>query len=139
MHRPSAGLVALTGFFALGGIIASVTAIALLLPGTAWEPMWRLNPQAQPAFRAMGRWAITLMVVVATACMLTAFGLWVRARWGHRLALVLLAINLVGDVSNAVARGDRRILIGLPVAGALIAYLLSAKVRGQFEKPEAAA
>jgi uncharacterized membrane protein (DUF2068 family) len=72
------------------------------------------------------------MLVVATACALSAVGLWIRARWGQRLALVLLAVNLVGDTTNAFLRGDLRTLIGLPIAGALIAYLLSARVRSHF-------
>ena len=62
MPRPQPGLIALSAFFAIGAIIATLTSIALLTPGSALEPMWRLNPQAQVAFRAMGRWAIALML-----------------------------------------------------------------------------
>lgn len=132
MHRPQAGLVGLSGFFALGATIAIVTSIALLAPGSALDQLWRLNPQARVAFRAMGSWAIGLMVVIAAACALSAVGLWIRAQWGHRLAVILLVVNLLGDASNALVRGDLRTLIGLPIAGALIAYLLTARVRGQF-------
>jgi hypothetical protein len=139
MHRRPAGLIALTGFFAFGALIASVTAIALLLPGSSLEPMWHLNPQAHAAFLGMGVWALLLMVAVAGACASAAIGLWLRARWGHRLALVLLTVNLVGDATNAVIRGDLRTLIGLPIGGALLAYLLRAGVRSQFTTTKAAA
>jgi len=80
----------------------------------------------------MGAWAIVLMVAVAAGCACSAWGLWIRARWGHRLAVALLVVNLVGDATNALMRGDLRTLIGLPIGIALIAYLLSAGVRGQF-------
>ncbi len=134
MHRPPAGLVALSAFFALGAVIASVTAVALLSPGGSLESMWRLNPRAHVAFLSMGPWTVALMLVVGTACALSAFDLWIRARWGHRLALVLLVVNLVGDATNAVTRGDLRTLIGFPIAGAMIAYLLSPRVRGELTK-----
>ena len=139
MPRPQPGLIALSAFLAIGAIIATLTSIALLTPGSALEPMWRLNPQAQVAFRAMGRWAIALMLVVALACALSAAGLWLRARWGHRLALTLLVVSFFGDATNALVRGDLRTLIGLPIAAALTAYLLTPRVRGQFMTTHAAA
>jgi hypothetical protein len=42
-HRPSFGLVALSTFFALAAAVATVTGIALLVPGGKLEPLWRLN------------------------------------------------------------------------------------------------
>jgi len=51
---------------------------------------------------------------------------------GHRLALRLLLINVVGDILNAVVLGDLRTLIGMPIGRALTVYLLSAQVRAQF-------
>jgi len=53
-----------------------------------------------------------------------------RARWGVSLALGILAVNLVGDLLNAFLRHDLRTLIGLPIGGAMIAYLL---MRGRVE------
>lgn len=130
--RPPLGLVLLSVFFALGAVVAGATGIALLLPGDGLDALWRLNPRAHETFLVMGPWAIALMAAVAVACAGAAFGLWIRAWWGHRLTLVLLGMNLVGDASKALVRGDLRTLIGLPIAGALIAYLLSARVRGLF-------
>lgn len=100
--------------------------------------MWRLNPPAHAAFRLMGPFAIPLMVVVAIACGLAAVGLWIQARWGHRLALTLLVVNFLGDGINAFARGNLRTLIGLPIAGLLIFYLLSPEVRSRFSVRKAA-
>ena len=55
------------------------------------------------------------------------------------LALILVVVNLIGDATNAAIRGDLRTLIGLPIGGALIVYLLSAGVRRQFIATKAAA
>jgi len=130
--------VALSGFFALGALIGGAACIALLTPNGLLEPMWRLNPQAQVAFRGMGTWAIVLMLAVAATCALSAWGLWSRARWGHRLAVGLIGVNVLGNVVNALIRSDVRRLIGVPIGLALIAYLLSAGVRSQFTRTEAA-
>jgi hypothetical protein len=132
MRRPSTGLVALSGFFSCGAIVATVTCLALLVPGSRLEPIWRLNPDAHRAFVSMGVWAVALMLVVAGVCTFAALGIWIRARWGHRLALAVLIVNVLGDATNALIRGDVRTLIGLPIAGALIVYLLSAGVQSQF-------
>jgi hypothetical protein len=61
---------------------------------------------------------------VAALCGAAAAGLWIGARWGWNAALVVLSANLVGDMTNALVRGDRRTLIGVPIALALIAYVV---------------
>jgi len=136
--RPTAGIIALSVFFAVGALIAGVTCIALLTPGSAWDPMWRLNPNARVAFAGMGASAPALMLAVAGACAFAAWGLRRLARWGRRVALMLLVVNLIGDATNAIVRGDLRTLIGVPIGAALIAYLLSAGVRRQFMATKAA-
>jgi uncharacterized membrane protein (DUF2068 family) len=73
------------------------------------------------------------MVLVAVACAGAGVGLWLERPWGRRLAVTVLSLNLVGDVSNALIRGDRRTLIGLPIGGAMIAYLLSRRIRERFK------
>jgi hypothetical protein len=56
-----------------------------------------------------------------------------RARWGARLALGLLVVNLLGDLLNAAVGRDPRALVGIPIAGALILYLRTRRVREYFE------
>lgn len=129
LTRPPGGLVALTGFFAFGAIMAATTCVALLFPAREWEALWRLNPEAHRAFQSMESWAIVLMFCVATACALAAIGLWNRTRWGRRLAIAILLVNMAGDLGNAIVRGDFRTLIGIPIAAAMIAYLLTPGIR----------
>lgn len=124
MTRPPAGLVALSVFFAFGAIMAATTCLALLFPVAAWAVLWRLNPEAHAAFQAMGAWALVLMLCVAAACALAAIGLWNRTQWGYRLAIAVLFVNIVGDLGNAIIRGDLRTLIGIPIAAAMIGYLV---------------
>lgn len=113
----------LASFFAFG-VSMCVLAIALLLfPGTALDGVWRLNPDAHAAFQSLGNWSITIMLVVGTACCLAAIGLWRGALWGTRMAIVILVVNMIGDLSNALLKFDFRTLIGLPIAAAMIVYL----------------
>ena len=46
-----------------------------------------------------------------------------QKEWGRRLAIGTLAANLIGDCVSALVRHDPRTLIGLPIGGAMIAYL----------------
>ena len=86
--------------------------------------MWRLNPEARAALSGMGRWAVVLLTGVCIACSLAAVGLWKGTRWGLHIAMAVLTVNVVGDLGNALVRGDLRTLIGIPIAGAMIVYLL---------------
>lgn len=69
---------------------------------------------------------------MALGCLLAAVGLLRRKHWGRRLAISILAANLLGDLGNAAVRSDLRTLIGVPIAGAMLWCLLSRRVRGQF-------
>lgn len=109
-----------------------LTILGLLFPGSILEPMWRLNPDAHTAFQSLGRLSILLMLVVGAACASAAIGLAARRSWGRRIAIGVLAVNLLGETINAVARHDLRTLIGLPIGGALIFYLMSKRVRDFF-------
>ena len=85
--------------------MSALSAVALAFPGSWLEPMWRLNPDARSALGHLGAWAVVLMIGVMAACGAAAAGLWRTQRWGHRLAVGLLGVNLVGDVLNAILRG----------------------------------
>ena len=121
----STGITALSFFFIFGGLMSGLTSIMLLFPGTALDSLWQLNPAAQAGFATMGKPAVLLMLAVCAACTTAALGLWRCARWGYWTALAILSINLIGDTTNFFLAHDRRTLIGLPIGGAMIAYLIS--------------
>jgi uncharacterized membrane protein (DUF2068 family) len=110
-------------FFAFGTIMCALTIVLLLVPGTALDSLWHLNPEAHSGFQSMGNAAIPLMFAVGAGCATAAVGLWRNARWGIQIALIVLSLNIAGDLLNAVFRRDYRALIGLPIGGAMIFYL----------------
>ena len=118
------GMKLLAAFFTFGAAACAVTVAALLAPGGVLDLVWRLNPDAEGGFREIGSlWSVLLMLMVGTACACAAVGLAKHRLWGRRLAMAILAVNLVGDSLNAAMRHDPRTLIGLPVGGAMMAYL----------------
>jgi hypothetical protein len=121
----------LAAFFTFGASMCFLTVVLLVFPGTKLDLLWHLNPEAHAGFQSLGGWSILLMVAVGSGCALTAIGLWLGKLWGVRLAIVILFINLVGDLLSVVARHDYRSLIGLPVAGGMIFYLARSRAPTQ--------
>ena len=119
-------------FFAFGACMCALTIWLLLFPGSALDSLWRLNTDAHAAFQWIGGLSILLMVIVGVACALAAIGLARNAKWGRWLGILILAANLVGDLTNTFVRHDLRTLIGVPIAGAMIFYL--AKLEPQMTK-----
>jgi uncharacterized membrane protein (DUF2068 family) len=117
------GLKLLAIFFVFGACMCALTIGLLLFPGSALDSLWRLNPEAHAAFQWIGRLSILLMAIVGVACALAAIGLARNAKWGRWLGILILALNLMGDLTNAFVRHDLRTLVGLPIAGAMIFYL----------------
>jgi hypothetical protein len=116
-------------FFTFGATMCALTIVLLLLPGTSLDSLWRLNPDAHSSFQSLGKMGVLLMFVVGAACALAAIGMWQGSLWGMRLALVILSINILGDLLNAFVRHDLRTLIGLPIGGAMIVFLIRNKKR----------
>jgi hypothetical protein len=128
------GLKLLAIFFAFGTCMCALTIGLLLFPGSALDSLWRLNPEARSAFQWIGQFSILLMAIVGVACALAAIGLAKNAKWGRWLGILILAANLVGDLTNAFVRHDLRTLIGVPIAAGMIFYL--AKLEPQITKAE---
>lgn len=96
----------MAAFFAFGATMCALTVFLLLFPGSALDSLWRFNPESRAAFHSIGQLSVWLMLVVGISCAFASVGLWQRSRWGIRLALIILALNIVGDLFNALVRHD---------------------------------
>ena len=126
------GITALSAFFAFGTLASRISVVSLLTPGGALEPMWRLNPRAREAFSGMGICGPLLLAPVCLACAGSAYGFFRAKRWGYRLGIGLLVVNLTGDLVNAALAIKPRAVIGVPIVALLLWYLSSSKVRAFF-------
>ena len=121
MTRRPPGVTALGAFFAFGTLASGLSAVSLLTPGGALEPIWRVNI-----------WAPVLLGAVCLACAAAAYGYFTGRPWGYWLGITLLVVNLAGDLVNAGLGVEPRALVGVPVVALLLWYLSSPRVRTFF-------
>ena len=129
------GVKALAVFFVFGAGIAAVASLSLLFPGGALEPVWQLKPAARTPLASLGPVGAGLMAMVSIACAGAAIGLRSLDGWGHKLAVALLGLNVVGDAAGAMSGHYLQALIGIPIGGVMIAYLLQPHMRALFAWP----
>jgi hypothetical protein len=115
-----------------GAAMSFTASLSLLRPNTFLESMWRLNPRAHLNLSSIGVWAVALLTTVSVFCAAAGIGLWRGARWGHRIAVGLIGVNLVADVTNVILGIEPRAIVGVPVAAAILSYLMSTKVQQFF-------
>ncbi len=96
--------------------------------------MWRLNPHGREGLATLGHWAILLLSTVGVFCAAAAVGLWRGHRWGYRIAVALIAINLAADIINTLLGTEPRAIVGVPIALAILLYLASKRVRLFFHR-----
>jgi len=127
------GITALIIFFLAGTLISFVAAVSLLVPSPFFESMWHVNPRGHDGLVRIGLWGVALLLAASISCGAAAIGLWLRARWGHGIAVALITINLLSDFANAVMGTEPRAIVGVPIAFALLLYLLRKRVRAFFK------
>ena len=132
LQKRPRGISALSIFFLAGSLISITASASLLFHGNFIETIWRANPRAYKHLVDLGPWSVALLFVVSVGCGLAAIGLWRRAAWGHKIAVSLIAVNLIGDVANTVMGTEPRAIFGVPIALAILIYLLRKKVRATF-------
>ena len=133
VHKPKPpGITALTILFVVGTSASLLSALSLTFPGSFLEPIWLLNTHAREGFSRMGSWAIVLMAVVCIACISTAIGLWRGVIWGYWFAVVMLVLNLVGDLVNGITGMQRKAIAGVPVVLLILVYLMRKRTRDYF-------
>jgi hypothetical protein len=126
------GFAAIGTFLFFGAMMAALAATTLLWPGTFLDRAWRLNLTAYQQLAPLGSKIGILFLLLSVALLASGIG-WFRCRlWGWRLAVAILATQVLGDLIN-LARGDwLRGGIGVAIAGALLAYLLRPQIKAAF-------
>lgn len=129
--KPS-GFAAVGIFLFFGATVASLAAITLLWRGTYFDRIWGLNPTAYTPLAPLGRGVGVLFLLLGLALAAAGIGWFRRHLWGWRLAVAIIAIQIVGDVTNCI-RGDwLHGGIGVVIAGALLLFLLRPTVKNAF-------
>jgi hypothetical protein len=126
------GFTAMGVFLFFGAAMASFAATTLLWQGTVLDRAWTLNPTAYKQLAPLGSKVGILFLLLAVALITAGIGWFRRRLWGWRLTVIIIATQVLGDVVNCV-RGDwLRGGTGIIIAGALLLFLLQARMRATF-------
>jgi len=128
------GLTAIGVFLFFGATMASLAGTTLIWPGTVISRIWVLNAVAYRQLAPLG-WRVGILFLGLGAVLATAgVGWFRRSLWGWKSAVVIIAIQVAGDLINLL-RGDFvRGGAGFVLAGGLLLYLLRPNVRAPFQK-----
>lgn len=130
----SRALTAIGIFLFFGAIMACLAGTPLLWRGTVLERMWTLNPAAFKQLVPFGTAAGIVFILLGVTLAVAGAAWFKRRLWAWRLAVAIIATQVLGDLVNVV-RGDLvRGAICFTIAGALLFYLLRSEVRAAFAK-----
>lgn len=116
-----------------GATMASLAGTTLLWQGSVLDRMWALNPTAYKQLAPFARAAGILFLTLSAALAVAGTGWFRRRSWGWGLAVVIIAIQVLGDLVNIFLGDFVRGGTGVIIAGALLFYLLRPAVRAAFK------
>jgi uncharacterized membrane protein (DUF2068 family) len=132
--RPKTVLI-VAAFLFIAAVIAAAVSTSLLFPNRVLERLWQLNPSAAPLFHSLGGIAGLLLLALGVVTFIAARGLLHRQRWAWWFAVLLFAVNGLGDVVSFFATGDvLRSMSGVAIAAAFLYALTRAPVRQYFSQ-----
>jgi hypothetical protein len=126
--------VALGVFFTLSTLICAAVSATLLAPNTPLDAMWALKPAAHQDLLLLRPASTAGFIVLTLAMASAAWGCFGRKRWGRILALVIFALNGLGDAARALTGGLVEGLVGVAVAAVLLWWLTRPRVRALFDR-----
>ena len=131
-HKMPRGLIAIGVFLFFGAAMASFAGATLSWPGTSLDRIWALNPTAHKQLATLGRPAGFFFLLLSAAFAIAGTGWFKRRVWGWKLAVAVIATQVLGDLVNFF-RGDLlRGGVGFSIATALLFYLIRPVVRAVF-------
>ena len=131
------GLTAIGIFLFFGATMAGLAGITLVWPGTGLDKIWVLNANAHAQLKPFC-WKVGIPLLMLSAALVAAGVGWVRRRvWGWKLAVAIIATQVLGDLVNLLRADFVRGGAGVTIAGALLLYLLRRDVRTVFAKDDA--
>lgn len=112
--------------------MASLAGTTLVWPGTSLDRMWVLNRSAYHQLAPFGSAVGVVFLLLAIVLAVAGIGWLKRRRWGWRLAVVIIATQVLGDFVNALRGNVAQGATGAAIAGALFLYMTRRQVRAVF-------
>lgn len=125
-------MLAMGIFLVFGAAMATLAGTTLIWRGTLLDRIWTLNAPAYNRLVPYGK-AIGIPFILLGAIMTAAsLGWFWRRSWGWRLTVAVITMQVLGDFANAFLGDIVKGGVGFAIAGALLVYLLNARVRSAF-------
>lgn len=112
--------------------MAALAGATLVFPGTILDRAWRLNPVAYAQLAPLGVPVGIAFLALALVLAVAAAGWWRRRRWGWILAVVIIAIQVLGAFLNLLRGEVLRGAAGVLIASVLLFYTTRPRVRAAF-------
>jgi hypothetical protein len=126
------GITAIGIFLLFGAVMASLAGTTLVWQGHALGRIWVLNPRAYKDLAPFGK-TVGILFLLLGATLAVAGTAWFKRRlWGWRVAVAIIAAQVLGDLVNVFTGDFVRGGLGFIIAGALLLYLLRPQVRCAF-------
>jgi hypothetical protein len=132
-RRPP-GFAAIGAFLYFGATMAGLAATTLLWHGTVLDRAWILNPKAYQQLAPLGSKIGVLFLILALALAAAGIGWFHRRLWGWALAVAIIGTQVMGDTINLIKGDVLRGGTGFLIAGLLLFYLLTPRVRAAFAR-----
>jgi len=117
--------------------MASLAGATLIWRGTIIDHMWAINASAYRQLAPFGK-TVGIPLLLLGATMAVAGTAWFKRRlWAWRLAVAIIATQVLGDLVNAFMGDLLRGGVGFVIAGLLLVYLLRPEVRAAFASGDA--
>jgi hypothetical protein len=125
-------MTAIGVFLFFGAIMASLAGTTLIWRGTLLDRMWTLNAPAYKQLSPLGKTVGIPFRALSAALAAAGVGWFGRRLWGWRLAVVIIATQVLGDLVSIFMGHFVRGAAGVAIASALLLYLLRPGVRSAF-------
>ncbi|HEY3769502.1 MAG TPA: hypothetical protein VGN44_12580 [Candidatus Angelobacter sp.] len=126
------GMTAMGSFLFFGAAMAFFAGATLVWPGTPLDRIWELNPRAYRELSPLGR-MVGIPFLFLGCATLAGIGWFKRKPWGWQLAVAIIAVQVAGDLVNAIRGHIFEGLFGATITGALLFYLLRPSMRAAFK------
>jgi hypothetical protein len=130
--EPTWELTAIGVFLFFGAVMASLAGTTLIWRGTLLDHVWVLNAPAYRQLVPFGKTVGVPFLVLSAALTAAGVGWFGRRLWGWRLAVIIIATQVLGDLVSIFIGHFVRGAVGVTIAAALLFYLLRPEVRGAF-------
>lgn len=104
--------------------MAGFAGTTLLWRGTIADRVWQLNPMAYHQLAPLGTLIGVPFLVLSAALLAAGIGWFGRRLWAWRLAVAIIATQVIGDLFNALRGEFLKGALGVVIASALLIYLL---------------